>query len=146
MTLGGGAAEKDPHAAFFIEIPDGGVDSMAAADSGGGAMLQVSSKARLQCHSCSRLLEYDAGAQYVQCFSCSTMNAVQQGSVIGGRVLSMLCPVCHTTNLAPYGVNYVRCGTCSTVSQVSHAYRGPILQEQESSARQQQPPLMTRSS
>lgn len=60
-------------------------------------------KARLQCHACNRLLEYDAGAQYVQvrdenkrnlckycnvvqCFSCSTMNAVQPGTQIGGKV------------------------------------------------------------
>jgi len=79
-------------------------------------------KARLQCYACNKLLEYDSGAQYVQCFSCSTMNAAQQGSQAGGRVLSMLCPICHTTNLAPYGVNYVRCGTCHTISQVTHAY------------------------
>lgn len=80
-------------------------------------------KARLQCYACSRLLEYDGGAQYVQCFNCSTMNGVQPTTQIGGRVLSMVCAVCHTTNLAPYGINYVRCGTCSTISQVSHAYR-----------------------
>jgi len=124
--------EKDPHA-FFIENPDGGVDSMAGVES--VPVLQASSKARLQCHACTRLLEYDAGAQYVQCFSCSTMNAVQQGSVVGGKVLSMLCPVCHTTNLAPYGINYVRCGQCITVSQVSHAYRSPMHQEQDTGAR-----------
>eukprot|EP01054_Gregarina_sp_Poly1_P006820 Gregarina_sp_Poly_1__6819@NODE_3691_length_926_cov_340_238650_g2349_i1_p1_GENE_NODE_3691_length_926_cov_340_238650_g2349_i1NODE_3691_length_926_cov_340_238650_g2349_i1_p1_ORF_typecomplete_len238_score18_38zfLSD1/PF06943_12/8_7e06zfLSD1/PF06943_12/1_6e02zfLSD1/PF06943_12/0_21zinc_ribbon_12/PF11331_8/0_67zinc_ribbon_12/PF11331_8/6_6zinc_ribbon_12/PF11331_8/7_5Mulike_Com/PF10122_9/0_23Mulike_Com/PF10122_9/58zinc_ribbon_6/PF14599_6/10zinc_ribbon_6/PF14599_6/0_26DUF1922/PF09082_10/1_4DUF1922/PF09082_ len=91
-----------------------------------GAHQGMAPKARLQCHACAKLLEYDAGAQYVQCFSCSTMNAVQQKTQVGGRVLSMLCAMCSTTNLAPYGINYVRCGTCHTISQVSHAYRQDI--------------------
>ncbi|XP_055387928.1 uncharacterized protein LOC129616337 [Condylostylus longicornis] len=94
-------------------------------------------KARLQCHACNRLLEYDAGAQYVQCFSCTTMNAVQPGTQIGGRVLSMLCAICHTTNLAPYGINYVRCGTCSTISQVTHAYNRQPQPGQHSGQEQQ---------
>lgn len=122
--------EKDGQR-FFVENPDGTVESLAGVETLQPVAVQGSSKARLQCHHCSRLLEYDAGAQYVQCFSCSTMNAVQQGSVTGGRVLSMLCAVCHTTNLAPYGVNYIRCGSCSTISQVSHAYRqNPPPQQQ----------------
>jgi LSD1 subclass zinc finger protein len=29
-------------------------------------IVQSGGKARLQCHACNRLLEYDAGAQYVQ--------------------------------------------------------------------------------
>lgn len=94
-------------------------------------------KARLQCHACNRLLEYDAGAQYVQCFSCSTMNAVQPGTQIGGKVLSMLCAICHTTNLAPYGINYVRCGSCSTISQVTHAYRQQPVQHMHGQENQQ---------
>lgn len=80
-------------------------------------------KAQLQCHACNEHLEYDAGAQYVQCYQCTTMNAVAPGASIGGKVLSMYCPVCHTTNLAPFGINYVRCGSCGTISQVSHAYQ-----------------------
>lgn len=98
----------------------------------------IPNKARIQCHACGKLLEYDAGAQYVQCFSCSTMNAVQQRTQLGGRVLSMLCAMCGTTNLAPYGINYIRCGNCHTISQVSHAYRQdptPSSQQQASQHR-----------
>lgn len=32
------------------------------------AVAPSAGKARLQCHACNRLLEYDAGAQYVQVF------------------------------------------------------------------------------
>eukprot|EP01057_Protomagalhaensia_wolfi_P002344 Protomagalhaensia_wolfi_Nauph_80__2343@NODE_2539_length_1060_cov_1885_098923_g1744_i3_p1_GENE_NODE_2539_length_1060_cov_1885_098923_g1744_i3NODE_2539_length_1060_cov_1885_098923_g1744_i3_p1_ORF_typecomplete_len218_score12_76zfLSD1/PF06943_12/1_2e03zfLSD1/PF06943_12/1_8e06zfLSD1/PF06943_12/1_4e02zfLSD1/PF06943_12/0_19zinc_ribbon_12/PF11331_8/0_89zinc_ribbon_12/PF11331_8/7_5zinc_ribbon_12/PF11331_8/6_7zinc_ribbon_6/PF14599_6/1_6zinc_ribbon_6/PF14599_6/0_25PriA_CRR/PF18319_1/0_045Mulike_Com/PF10122 len=106
----------------------------------------ITPKARLQCHACGKLLEYDAGAQYVQCFSCSTMNAVQQKTQIGGRVLSMLCAMCSTTNLAPYGINYVRCGTCHTISQVSHAYRQEIshpgIPSMQPQGQQPRPPYM----
>eukprot|EP00421_Protoceratium_reticulatum_P036833 CAMPEP_0168484712 /NCGR_PEP_ID=MMETSP0228-20121227/66237_1 /TAXON_ID=133427 /ORGANISM="Protoceratium reticulatum, Strain CCCM 535 (=CCMP 1889)" /LENGTH=53 /DNA_ID=CAMNT_0008501257 /DNA_START=11 /DNA_END=169 /DNA_ORIENTATION=- len=36
--------------------------------------------------------------------------------------MNMLCTVCGTSNLAPWGTAYVRCGRCSTVSDVSHVY------------------------
>lgn len=51
----------------------------------------------------------------------------------------MLCAICHTTNLAPYGVNYVRCGSCSTISQVSHAYSHDRLMTAPSSSQTMQP-------
>eukprot|EP00923_Selenidium_pygospionis_P015796 GHVN01027558.1.p1 GENE.GHVN01027558.1~~GHVN01027558.1.p1 ORF type:complete len:166 (+),score=33.76 GHVN01027558.1:114-611(+) len=87
-----------------------------------GVMAPPSDKARLQCHVCSKLLEYDAGAQYVQCFQCRSMNSAPGMNGLGGKVLSVLCTVCNTPNLAPYGPSFVRCGHCGTVSNVSHAY------------------------
>eukprot|EP01068_Selenidium_serpulae_P004423 Selendium_serpulae@DN3561_c0_g1_i1.p1 len=88
----------------------------------GGAQQPVgapAAKARLQCHYCGRLLEYDAGAQYVQCFSCNSMNASQHGnSQMGGRVLAMMCAFCNTTNLAQYGFSFVRCGSCGVISEI----------------------------
>ncbi|CAD7956091.1 unnamed protein product [Amoebophrya sp. A120] len=67
---------------------------------------------------------------YVQCFVCSAMNAVVTTEAtaegeeypIGGRTINMLCAVCGTSNLAPWGTHYVRCGSCGTVSDVSHIY------------------------
>eukprot|EP00409_Alexandrium_fundyense_P007269 CAMPEP_0195043464 /NCGR_PEP_ID=MMETSP0347-20130606/4308_1 /TAXON_ID=2932 /ORGANISM="Alexandrium fundyense, Strain CCMP1719" /LENGTH=70 /DNA_ID=CAMNT_0040070875 /DNA_START=23 /DNA_END=235 /DNA_ORIENTATION=- len=50
------------------------------------------------------------------------MNAVLTGSQLGGRTMNMLCTVCGTSNLAPWGTAYVRCGQCSTVSDVTHIY------------------------
>lgn len=41
---------------------------------------------------------------------------------VGGRTMNMLCTVCSTSNLAPWGTAYVRCGQCNTVSDVTHIY------------------------
>uniref|UniRef100_A0A0G4GYS5 Zinc finger LSD1-type domain-containing protein n=1 Tax=Chromera velia CCMP2878 TaxID=1169474 RepID=A0A0G4GYS5_9ALVE len=108
----------DPSPTFFVENPDGTMDVAGVEN-----VPMPSGKARLRCYNCQLLLEYDSAAAYVQCFTCRTMNAVVAESETGGKVLSMLCAVCGTTNLAPYGVPYVRCGTCGTISQVSHVYQ-----------------------
>merc|ERR1719229_2102601 len=71
---------------------------------------------RLWCHHCNAQPEFTAGASYVQCSLCRTMNAVLSGTEVGGRTMHMLCAVCGTSNLAPWGTAYVRCGNCNTVS------------------------------
>mmetsp|Transcript_7767 Transcript_7767/g.17045 ORF Transcript_7767/g.17045 Transcript_7767/m.17045 type:complete len:134 (-) Transcript_7767:204-605(-) len=103
---------------FFVENPDGVIDSIAGADS----IEPPPTNPQLRCYHCNTLLEYTAGASYVQCFLCRTMNAVQRGSSLGGRTMSMLCTVCATSNLAPWGTYYVRCGQCNIVSDVTHIY------------------------
>merc|ERR1719221_1818793 len=103
---------------FFVENPDGTIDSIAGADS----IAPSPTNPRLWCLHCSTQLEYTAGASYVQCFLCRTMNAVLTGSQVGGRTMNMLCTVCDTSNLAPWGTAYVRCGQCNTVSDVTHIY------------------------
>mmetsp|Transcript_50281 Transcript_50281/g.92935 ORF Transcript_50281/g.92935 Transcript_50281/m.92935 type:complete len:134 (+) Transcript_50281:116-517(+) len=116
----GDASKMAPDAPpiFFVENPDGTVDSIAGAES----IEPPPSNPQLRCYHCNTLLEYTAGASYVQCFLCRTMNAVQRGSSLGGRTMSMLCTVCATSNLAPWGTYYVRCGQCNIVSDVTHIY------------------------
>ncbi|KAH0482948.1 MAG: hypothetical protein KVP17_000817 [Porospora cf. gigantea B] len=89
----------------------------------------------LQCHKCAVAMQFTPGTEYVQvggsrdvtqCYSCGCMNRAVADSDVGGKVLSMLCPVCCTTNLSPYGVVFVRCGVCGTVSKVDHAYRAQV--------------------
>ena len=77
---------------------------------------------RIQCVQCSVVLEYRQGASFVHCPRCNsyTAVAVQQRPA---QSLRMLCTVCRTVNLAPYGARLVRCGTCATVSDISHVYR-----------------------
>jgi LSD1 subclass zinc finger protein len=103
---------------FFLEGPDGTIENIAGADS----VAPPPTNPRLWCHQCNTLLEFTAGASYVQCFVCRTMNAVLSGSQVGGRTMNMLCTVCNTSNLAPWGTAYVRCGQCNTVSDVTHIY------------------------
>eukprot|EP00927_Polykrikos_kofoidii_P020435 TRINITY_DN19699_c0_g1_i1.p1 TRINITY_DN19699_c0_g1~~TRINITY_DN19699_c0_g1_i1.p1 ORF type:complete len:123 (-),score=16.65 TRINITY_DN19699_c0_g1_i1:113-481(-) len=103
---------------FFVENPDGSVDSLAGTDS----IAPPPTNPRLWCFHCNTQLEFTAGASYVQCFLCRTMNAVLSGSQLGGRTMNMLCTVCGTSNLAPWGTAYVRCGQCNTVSDVTHIY------------------------
>ncbi|CAK0816447.1 unnamed protein product [Prorocentrum cordatum] len=55
-----------------------------------------------------------------------TMNAVLSGNQLGGRTMNMLCTVCQTSNLAPWGTAYVRCGHCNTVSDVTHVYSAGV--------------------
>eukprot|EP00747_Dinoflagellata_sp_TGD_P092471 gnl/TRDRNA2_/TRDRNA2_165421_c0_seq1.p2 gnl/TRDRNA2_/TRDRNA2_165421_c0~~gnl/TRDRNA2_/TRDRNA2_165421_c0_seq1.p2 ORF type:complete len:138 (+),score=11.89 gnl/TRDRNA2_/TRDRNA2_165421_c0_seq1:73-486(+) len=112
------AGSEDALPIFFIESPDGLIDSIAGADS----IEPPPTNPRLSCHHCQTLLEFTAGASYVQCFVCRTMNAVLSGSQLGGRTMNMLCTVCGTSNLAPWGTAYVRCGQCNTVSDVTHVY------------------------
>mmetsp|Transcript_28868 Transcript_28868/g.65246 ORF Transcript_28868/g.65246 Transcript_28868/m.65246 type:complete len:152 (+) Transcript_28868:74-529(+) len=114
----GANTAADPLALFFVENPDGTIDSLAGADS----VAPPPSNPRLRCFHCSTMLEFTVGASYVQCFLCRSMNAVLTGSDQGGRTMNMLCTVCGTSNLAPWGTAYVRCGRCSTVSDVSHVY------------------------
>mmetsp|Transcript_106658 Transcript_106658/g.318830 ORF Transcript_106658/g.318830 Transcript_106658/m.318830 type:complete len:152 (+) Transcript_106658:107-562(+) len=103
---------------FFVEDPDGMIESLAGVDS----VAPLPTNPRLQCFHCNTLLEFNTGASYVQCFLCWSMNAVLSDSQRGGRTLSMLCTVCGTANLAPWGTELVRCGQCNTVSDVSHVY------------------------
>uniref|UniRef100_A0A7S1F2C3 Zinc finger LSD1-type domain-containing protein n=1 Tax=Noctiluca scintillans TaxID=2966 RepID=A0A7S1F2C3_NOCSC len=103
---------------FFVENPDGTIDTVAGADT----IQPPQTNPQLKCHHCETLLEFTAGASYVQCFICRTMNAVLSAQQLGGRTMNMLCTVCGTSNLAPWGTEYVRCGQCSTVSDVTHIY------------------------
>merc|ERR1740121_627438 len=115
-AAGSGVEETLP--IFFVEGPDGTIDGVAGADYIEPPPLHP----RLWCHQCNTLLEFAAGASYVQCFVCKTMNAVLSGNQVGGRTMNMLCTVCQTSNLAPWGTAYVRCGQCNTVSNVTHIY------------------------
>jgi len=115
----GSAGAEDPLPIFFVEGPDGVIDSIGGADS----IEPPPMHPRLWCHQCNTLLEYTAGASYVQCFVCKSMNAVLNGNQVGGRTMNMLCTVCQTSNLAPWGTAYVRCGHCNTVSDVTHIYQ-----------------------
>lgn len=112
------AVEADKLPIFFVENPDGTIDGVAGADS----IAPPPANPRLWCHHCNTQLEFAAGASYVQCYLCRTMNAVLTGSQLGGRTMNMLCTVCGTSNLAPWGTAYVRCGQCNTVSDVTHIY------------------------
>merc|ERR1712194_195403 len=105
--------------------PNGEICAIAGAD----AIEPPPANPRVTCHHCRTLLEYPEGSSFVQCFVCSCMNAVvattqndESEYPIGGRTINMLCAVCGTSNLAPWGTHYVRCGSCGTVSDVSHIY------------------------
>ncbi|KAH0485838.1 MAG: hypothetical protein KVP17_002870 [Porospora cf. gigantea B] len=88
-----------------------------------GTSAATETKARLQCHECQRLLEYDAGAQYVSCFGCNKMNAVEANNPIGGKVIAGVCFGCNTTNLLPHGVLFMRCGSCHEINNLKHGYK-----------------------
>eukprot|EP00397_Hematodinium_sp_SG-2012_P062818 GEMP01085538.1.p1 GENE.GEMP01085538.1~~GEMP01085538.1.p1 ORF type:complete len:146 (+),score=22.81 GEMP01085538.1:54-440(+) len=104
---------------FFLEDPSGKILTICGANT----IAPPPEHPRLTCHNCQTLLEYAEIASYVQCYVCNTMNAVLRGNeTMGGRTINMLCTICSTSNLAPWGTHYVRCGSCATVSDVSHVY------------------------
>mmetsp|Transcript_18431 Transcript_18431/g.46039 ORF Transcript_18431/g.46039 Transcript_18431/m.46039 type:complete len:132 (+) Transcript_18431:230-625(+) len=121
---------------FFVQNPNGQIGCIAGAD----AIEPPPANPRITCHHCRTLLEYPDGSSYVQCFVCSAMNAVVNTDTaaegedypIGGRTINMLCAVCGTSNLAPWGTHYVRCGSCGTVSDVSHIYHRASQQRRQS--------------
>lgn len=139
---------------FFLELPDGtlacvaGLENLpaaapAAADVGdtqaGAAAEEQMTLARLQCHNCLQLLEFDSRAYFVQCSSCLTLNAVQNqaNSLRGGRAMIVICGRCSTRNISCLGSVYVECWQCHTVCQVDYptpAAAAGLVSEQGTSA------------
>ncbi|EPT30721.1 zinc finger domain, LSD1 subclass domain-containing protein [Toxoplasma gondii ME49] len=122
---------------FFLELPDGAVCCVAGLENlpppaevnerdsteGQGEFFL----ARLQCHNCLQLLEFDSRAQFVQCSSCQTLNAVQtraHSGLRGGRAMIVICGRCSTRNISCLGSLYVECWQCHTVCQVDYPADG----------------------
>ncbi|KEP61658.1 UNVERIFIED_CONTAM: zinc finger domain, LSD1 subclass domain-containing protein [Hammondia hammondi] len=122
---------------FFLELPDGAVCCVAGlenlpppaeVDERDSAEAQREFfLARLQCHNCLQLLEFDSRAQFVQCSSCQTLNAVQtraHSGLRGGRAMIVICGRCSTRNISCLGSLYVECWQCHTVCQVDYPADG----------------------
>ncbi|PFH32360.1 zinc finger domain, LSD1 subclass domain-containing protein [Besnoitia besnoiti] len=117
---------------FFLELPDGALACVAGlenlpppppVDETAAAGQAPPPLARIQCHSCLQLLEFDSRAQFVQCSSCLTLNAVQSqatSGLRGGRAMIVICGRCSTRNISCLGSLYVECWQCRTVCQVDY--------------------------
>nr|CEL65823.1 TPA: zinc finger domain, LSD1 subclass domain-containing protein [Neospora caninum Liverpool] len=126
---------------FFLELPDGAVSCVAGLENLPASVEAVNGPnpgdaqqgpflARLQCHNCLQLLEFDSRAQFVQCSSCLTLNAVQSqasNGLRGGRAMIVICGRCSTRNISCLGSLYVECWQCRTVCQVDYPAAGSGL-------------------
>lgn len=112
LATAGDTEDEDARLARELQAQFEAEDAAAATDqSQQAAAASGQGKKTIKCSGCPSMLEYEDGAQALQCPMCEAVTDLEnptQSSV------EFECPTCKATLCAPAGTKSVVCGACST--------------------------------